>query len=32
VEKGKESLEDNKSRLKRAIDAGVEAYKEEKSA
>jgi len=32
VEKGKESLEDNKGRLKRAIDAGVEAYKEEKSA
>ena len=32
VEKGKESLEDNKSRLKRAIDAGVEAFKEEKSA
>ncbi len=31
VEKGKESLEDNKSRLKRAIDAGVEAFKEEKS-
>ena len=24
--------EDNKGRLKRAIDAGVEAYKEEKSA
>lgn len=32
VEKGKESLDDNKSRLKRAIDAGVEAFKEEKSA
>ena len=32
VEKGKESLEDNKGRLKWAIDAGVEAYKEEKSA
>ena len=32
VEKGKESLEDNKSRLKRAIDAGVEAFKEEKSS
>jgi len=32
VEKGKVSLEDNKSRLKKAIDAGVEAFKEEKSA
>ncbi|MEI7639467.1 MAG: YtxH domain-containing protein [Syntrophus sp. (in: bacteria)] len=30
VEKGKVSLEDNKSRLKKAIDAGVEAFKEEK--
>lgn len=32
VDKGKVSLEDNKSRLKKAIDAGVEAFKEEKSA
>jgi len=32
VEKGKVSLEDNKSRLKKALDAGVEAFKEEKSA
>ncbi len=32
VDKGKVSLEDNKSRLKKAIDAGVEAFKEEKSS
>jgi gas vesicle protein len=32
VDKGKVSLEDNKSRLKKAIDAGVEAFKEEKTA
>ena len=29
-ERGKETLEDGKSRLKRAIDAGVDAFKEEK--
>jgi len=29
--KGKEALQDQKSRLKRALDAGVEAYKEEKA-
>ena len=32
VEKGKESLEDNKGRLKRALDAGVDAYKGEKTS
>jgi len=30
TERGKEAIEDNKSRLKRAFDAGVETYKEEK--
>ena len=29
--KGKEILQDQKGRLKRALDAGVEAYKEEKA-
>jgi len=29
--KGKEALQDQKGRLKRALDAGVEAYKEEKA-
>jgi len=29
-ERGKETFQDGKSRLKRAIDAGVEAFKEEK--
>ena len=29
--KGKEVLQDQKGRLKRALDAGVEAYKEEKA-
>ncbi|HQI24271.1 MAG TPA: YtxH domain-containing protein [Smithella sp.] len=30
TEKGKEALLDNKTRLKKAIDAGIEAFKEEK--
>jgi len=30
TEKGKETLLDNKTRLKKAIDAGIEAFKEEK--
>ena len=30
AERGKETLQDTKSRLKKAIDAGVEAFKEEK--
>lgn len=30
TERGRETLLDSKSRLKRAIDAGMEAYKEEK--
>jgi gas vesicle protein len=30
AEKGKETLQDNKSRLKKALDAGIEAFKEEK--
>ncbi len=30
AEKGKETLLDNKTRLKKAIDAGIEAFKEEK--
>lgn len=30
AEQGKEVLQDGKSRLKRALDAGVEAFKEEK--
>ena len=32
VEQGKEVLHDGKSRLKRALDAGVEAFKEEKTS
>jgi gas vesicle protein len=32
VEQGKEVLQDGKNRLKRAFDAGVEAFKEEKSS
>ena len=32
VEQGKEVLQNGKSRLKRAIDAGVEAFKEEKAS
>ncbi|MDO9586030.1 MAG: YtxH domain-containing protein [Syntrophales bacterium] len=32
VEQGKEVLQDGKSRLKRALDAGVEAFKEEKTS
>jgi len=32
VEQGKEMLDEGKGRLKRAIDAGVEAFKEEKSS
>jgi len=30
ADKGKDALDDTKSRIKKAIDAGVEAYKEEK--
>jgi len=30
AERGKETLQDTKGRLKKAIDAGVEAFKEEK--
>jgi gas vesicle protein len=30
AETGKEALDDNRGRLKRAVDAGIEAYKEEK--
>ncbi len=30
TEKGKETLLDNKTRLKKALDAGIEAFKEEK--
>jgi len=30
TEKGKESLLDSKTRLKKALDAGIEAFKEEK--
>jgi gas vesicle protein len=30
AEKGKETFLDNKNRLKKALDAGIEAYKEEK--
>lgn len=30
TEKGRETLLDNKTRLKKAIDAGIEAFKEEK--
>jgi gas vesicle protein len=30
VEEGREALHDNKSRLKKAIDAGIETFKEEK--
>jgi gas vesicle protein len=30
TEKGKDTVEESKTRLKRALDAGVEAYKEEK--
>ena len=29
AEKGKETVQDSRSRLKRAVDAGVEAYREE---
>jgi len=32
IEQGKEVLQDGKSRLKKAIDAGVEAFKEEKAS
>jgi gas vesicle protein len=32
VERGNEVLQDGKSRLKRALDAGVEAFKEEKTS
>ena len=32
VGQGKEALQDSKTRLKRALDAGVEAFKEEKSS
>jgi gas vesicle protein len=31
VAEGTEAVQDNKNRLKKAIDAGVEAYREEKS-
>jgi hypothetical protein len=30
AERGKETLLDNKTRLKKAIDAGIDAFKEEK--
>jgi len=30
AEKGKDTIQDTKSRLKKAVDAGVEAFKEEK--
>ena len=30
TERGKESFQNNKGRLKKAIDAGIEAFKEEK--